>query len=435
MKKPKNLLNNLGLKILAVLFSALLWLVAVNINDPVESKTFRNMKVEMKNTGVLTDEGKTYQVLDETDEVSVTIRASRSVLEGISESDITATADFSELSFTNTVPIRLSVNRYVENQVQEVKGNIDSLKLEVEDLIERQLVIETQQVGEPADGYIVGKISITDGNAMKISGPESVVSRVSRAVVEADLDELTDNIIITEKIKLLDAEGKEITDNRITRSVTTANVSVTILLTKEIPVRLNTMGEPAEGYVAIGEAFCKPETITIAGKSGVVRDLSEISIPAEELDLTGATADVVKLVDVKSYLPEGVSLINNTEGFNGRLTVTAQIEALVDSSRRISADRIQIQNVPEGYRVAVAENAQITVRLRGLQADLSQVTTQDLTGVVDVAAWMRQNGQTELETGEAQMQASFILPEGITLSADVMIPMTVEKTEDEEQPN
>ena len=61
---------------MAVVFSILLWLVAVNINDPVERKIFRDVKVETTNTSVLTDENKLYQVLDDTDTVTVTVRAS-----------------------------------------------------------------------------------------------------------------------------------------------------------------------------------------------------------------------------------------------------------------------------------------------------------------------------------------------------------------------
>ena len=185
MKRTNKLWHNLGLKIMALVFSVLLWMVAVNINDPVERKVFRDVKVETTNTNVLTDENKLYKVLDDTDTVTVTVRASRSVLETINVSDITASADFSELSFTNTVPIRLSVNRYVDKQIESISGSIDSMKLEVEDKKEKQLVIEIVQSGEPAEGYIVGKITTTDGNAMKISGPESVVDTVKKAIVRS----------------------------------------------------------------------------------------------------------------------------------------------------------------------------------------------------------------------------------------------------------
>ena len=433
MKKTNKIWNNLGLKIMAVIFSILLWLVAVNINDPVERKVFRDVRVETRNTNLLTDENKLYKVLDDTDTVTVTVRASRSVLENINVSDITATADFSELSFTNTVPIRLSVNKYIDKQIEDISGSVDSMKLEVEDKKEKQFVIEIVQTGEPADGFIVGKVTTTDGNAMKISGPESVVEKVKKAVVEADVSDLTDSINITEKIRLLDAQGKEVTDSSITRSVNTSKVSITILETKTVPVSLSATGEPAAGYVATGEVSCAPETVTIAGKSSVVKDISEIVIPADELDLTGATADVTRLIDVRNYLPEGTSLTNtNGEEFNGKVAVTVKIEPLVDITREVAASRIQIQNVPEGYTVTLDEGSRVSLRLRGLQVNLDQVNMDNLVGSIDIAAWMQKTDQTELAEGSAEAEVTFTLPPGVTQTAPAKARLNIQKAAEAE---
>lgn len=427
MERTKKLLNNIGLKILAVAFSALLWLVAVNINDPVERKTFRDLKVELQNTGMLTQEGKTYQVLDETDTVTVTVRASRSVLEGISASDITATADFSELSFTNTVPIRLSVNKYIENQIQEISGSIDNMKLDVEDRIEKQFVIEIIQTGTPAEEYIVGKVTTTDGNAMKISGPESVISQVERAIVHADVNGLTDNINITEEIVLLNAEGEEIADSRITRSVTTANLSVTILRTRQIPVILSTVGEPDSDYRATGEIICAPNTVTIAGRSSAVMDVGEVVIPPEELDLTGATADVTKLIDIGSYLPESVSLTNLSEEFNGKVSVTVKVEPLVEVTEEIDKNRIQLLNVPEGYRASLDMTERVTVRLRGLQGNLDAMDRSELSGTVDLNGWAPGKEMAETLEERVRLEAALRIPEGVIQSTPVSVSVIIEK--------
>lgn len=365
MKKPNKIFNNIGLKILAVIFSVLLWLVSVNINDPVDTEVYRNIPVELENTSLLTEEGLTYQVLDDTDRVTVTVRASRSVLENINASDVTATADFSELSFTNTVPIRLSLSRAFGSQI-EISGNIDMVRLEVEERQEKQLVIEIDQVGTPADGYIVNSVLTTDGNALRISGPQSLVSQVDRAVVEANVEGLTESINITEPIRLYDADGNEITSSRITKSVSTSNVSISILQTKEIPVTASASGEPAAGYAATGEVTCAPDRITVAGRSSALASLEEIVIPAEELDLTGATEDVVELIDIRQYLPDGVSLTNTSEdGFNGRVAVTAGVEPLVDVTGQMDQSRIQILNVPDGYQVTLAPGEAVSIRLRG----------------------------------------------------------------------
>lgn len=414
MKKPNKIFNNIGLKILAVIFSVLLWLVSVNINDPVDTEVYRNIPVELENTSLLTEEGLTYQVLDDTDRVTVTVRASRSVLENINASDVTATADFSELSFTNTVPIRLSLSRAFGSQI-EISGNIDMVRLEVEERQEKQLVIEIDQVGTPADGYIVNSVLTTDGNALRISGPQSLVSQVDRAVVEANVEGLTESINITEPIRLYDADGNEITSSRITKSVSTSNVSISILQTKEIPVTASASGEPAAGYAATGEVTCAPDRITVAGRSSALASLEEIVIPAEELDLTGATEDVVELIDIRQYLPDGVSLTNTSEdGFNGRVAVTAGVEPLVDVTGQMDQSRIQILNVPDGYQVTLAPGEAVSIRLRGLQDNLDTVNVSRLSGSIDVAEWMQENNLSELTEGNVKMEVTVSLPDHVT---------------------
>ena len=414
MKKPSKIFNNIGLNILAVMFSALLWLISVNINDPVDTEVYRNIPVEMENTSLLTDEGMTYEVLDDTDRVTVTVRANRSVLENINASDVTATADFSELSFTNTVPIRLSISRSLGSQI-EVTGSIDMVRLEVEERQERQLVIEIDQIGTPADGYIVSSVLTTDGNALRISGPQSLVSQVDRAVVEANVEGLTESINISEPIRLYDADGNEITSSRITKSVSTSNVSISILQTKEIPVTASASGEPADGYAATGEVTCAPDRITVAGRNNALANLTEIVIPADEVDLTDATEDVVELIDIREYLPDGVSLTNTSgDDFNGRVAVTAKVEPLVDMTRQMNQSRILLQNVPDGYQVTLDSQEAVSIRLRGLQADLNAIDVSQLSGTIDVSDWMQENGLTELTEGEMEMEVAVALPDNVT---------------------
>ena len=432
MKKRDKILNNIGLKILAVVVSVLLWLISMSINDPVEEKTFRNLNVEMKNTQLLADEGKTWQVLDETDKVSVRVRAKRSVLGNISTADISVTADFADLSLTNAVPIEVSVNRYVSNQIQELDSNIDNVRLEVEDQIERQFVIDVVQHGEPAEGYIVSKITTTDGNAMRISGPKSIVSSVEQAVVDVEVTDLTDNINITERIHLLDASGNEINSSRITRSVTTSNISVTILAVKRVPLVFQTIGTPAEGYAATGEIDYAPASVMIAGRNPALSGVNEITVPAEELDLTGATESLVKLVDIRAYLPANIILANtDAEEFNGKAAVTVVVEELQEISVPVNKESVQFVNVPEGYVVKPEMAGRVPVRLLALQSDLDAFDEDSMVGVVDIAAWMEENEMTELQEGKIDVEVSLLLPESIELVNEVSFTAVIEKIEQE----
>lgn len=431
MKKKNRLTKNLGLKVLAVFFSFIMWIVAVNINDPVEKKIFRNVKVECQNTGILTDKGKVWQVIEDTDTVTVTVRASRSVLETINESDITAIADFTELSYTNTVPIKLSMNKYIDKRVEDLTSSIESVKLNVEDLKKKQLLIEVETSGKPADGYMAGGSTLTNGNSVRISGPESVVDQVTKAVVEVDLSGYSSNIDISLSIKLLDKEGKEIKDTGISKSVNSAQVFVPMLKVKQVPLKYSVQGETAEGYRLTGEISSAPDTVTIAGKSSVINEIEELQIPSGELDVTGAAENVTVLVDIRSYLPDGVVLAD--EDFNGKATVTVRIEPLIDAVKEVAAGRVQIANIPAGYTAVLASQNPLKLALRGLQGNLDQVNVEELTGYLDVTAALKNTGLDPAADGTYPAEVGFQLPEGVSQTAAVVVQITVTKIPDPDQ--
>ena len=60
MKRIKDIFtNNLGLKLLALVFSIALWIIVVNVDDPSQSKNF-TATVQVINAEVLANQGKYY---------------------------------------------------------------------------------------------------------------------------------------------------------------------------------------------------------------------------------------------------------------------------------------------------------------------------------------------------------------------------------------
>ena len=56
--------NNLGLKIVSILFAVILWWTVMNIDDPIDTKTFRT-EVQILHPEVITDNGYSYRIDDE----------------------------------------------------------------------------------------------------------------------------------------------------------------------------------------------------------------------------------------------------------------------------------------------------------------------------------------------------------------------------------
>ena len=298
----KKLTHNLGLKILAVLIAGLLWLIAININDPVSQQSY-NVSVQIVNMNTLTDNNKYVEVLEGSDSVRVTVRAARSVLNELTDKNISAVADVNKMTEGNYIPIELSCTK---NSVSDddLKGDKDYVHVSVENIKRRQLPISVDVQGTPAENYMLGATN-TAQNAVSISGPESIVDTVSTVSVDIDINNVNADVNISLPIHLYDTDGKEIIDKRITKNLDDVSTTATIWLIKSLPIEYGYAGVPADGYEVDGNLTSTISYISVAGKQSVLKNMQMIDIP-EAIDITGATRSIEEVIDIKKHLPDGV---------------------------------------------------------------------------------------------------------------------------------
>ena len=171
----KILKNNLGLKLLAFLFAFLLWLIVVNIDNPVMSKTFSGIPVIVEHSEILTEQKKTYQIVDDTQNVNVTISAKRRTLSKIKAEDIIVTADIKEMYLDSQIPLEAVVVGYEENY-ESIYTNPRNLQIRIEENVSKTSNITPMATGEVRDGFVLGNLQ-TDPETVTINGPESLVDR------------------------------------------------------------------------------------------------------------------------------------------------------------------------------------------------------------------------------------------------------------------
>jgi acyl carrier protein len=95
---------------------------------------------------------------------------------------------------------------------------------------------------------------------------------------------------------------------------------IEILEKKSVPIHYSVMGTPAAGYMATGEIDSTPALATIAASSNVLKNVSRIEIPAEELtpekeffkDLGLDSLDMVELM-ISLQRKFGIQLRQNEE--------------------------------------------------------------------------------------------------------------------------
>lgn len=436
-KAVRMITNNFGLKILAVVVSCGLWVVVDNINDPVEEQPFYNIPVEIINADMVTNEGKVYDVLDGTDTVNVTARGKRSVLQYISKEDIKAVADMAELTFMNTVGIKVSSTR--SNSELDFKTNIDSVKLSIENIDRQQIPINVFTSGEPADGYVVGGIKPSQ-NVVRVSGPESLIQQIDHIDAVANIDGYSSDIDTSVELKLYDKANNEIKNSSIKMNISTVNVTVTIYATKVVSLSFDISDQPADGYVVSGEPFSMPETVTIAGRSSVLDGISRIVVSDPALSVENRTENLTTVINVRKYLPTGVQFADSS--FSGNVSVTVGIEQLVTKELRIPAKNFAAGftpgKQPENLKVTLREvenQEYYTIHISGTKAAVDAVNAESVIGMVDMNMLLERLGLTEWVPGVYQGEITFyqgevLLPDNVTLQQPYHMTVVLEAIEE-----
>ncbi|MCM1134288.1 MAG: CdaR family protein [Clostridium sp.] len=423
------LTNNISLKLASVFCALVLWLVVNSVNDPTIPQPYYNIPVKLLNTNLITDSNQVYDVLENTDVISrVTVRAPRSVISKMTADNIIATADVSELSSLDTISIKLSTDASIKDIVS-ITGSIDTVKLKIENKRSKALALRATAVGEVEEGYIIGDIT-TDQNLVRISGPQSVIDQIARAAVEVDVSGMTSEILTNAEIKFYDANDEEVDISSATLNIKSVSVKVSIGQTSTVPINFSVSGEPGEGSIYTGEITGSGETVRIAGRASVIKNITSIEIPAEALDITDMTEDWQTEVDIRPYLPDNVSLADAGDAIR---TITVHIEQERRRRMEIRGERVRITNLPEGYDASISGlDESFIIEVKGLAKDVDPIQVSGISGTVDIEKWMQQRGTDVPEIGFYTVAVDFGLPEGVELARPVNVTLHISELEEEE---
>ncbi len=388
------ILHNWILKLASVVIAIVLWVVIYLATDPAATKRMYNVPVTFLNTEVITSQDKVYQVLENTDVIrTLTIDSTSSVINDLREGDINVEADFSKMKMDGTIELKVYSNRHNENITFTPSSK--ELKLLVEDRIDRYITLGAQVVGEPADGYLVAS-AVPDLNRITVSGAESIVNSISKAVAVVDVTDAKSDIFSYADIVLYDSEGKEIDKKQLSMSAKTVSTPVVIYATKTVPVRYEASGEAAEGFVITGEETSEVTELTIAGKESTLASITEIVVEGEALLVEGADTDVSLTIDLDDYLPSGT--IRADRQGNGQTQVTLHIAPIVEKEFTLRMGQVQITNIPDGYVADhVLRSAEYVVVVRGSEHLFEDFNASNIQATFDVEAWMEANKITKIE--------------------------------------
>ena len=410
--------KNWGLKIVSLIAAVVLWLAVVNLDNPEITKTF-TVPVNITGEELLEQIEKVYEVVGNTNLATIYVTGERSLVDSLYVSDFIATADLNQIidiqenGNQKLVPIEVSVRKNADKL--NITQKTSNLKISLEDLSSDQTYVAVDTFGTVAEGYAIGEVTVSP-NLVTISGPQSLVSKINRVVANVNVSGLYEDCTINVPLTLYDANGDVIESSQIKLSQTSVTASVQVLGTKEVPIRCETTGEPADGYVFEHLEYA-PETIVVKGAPALLNNIQEIVIPGDAISLEGARADVENSIDINPYLEAGISLVNSEEG---RIAVKAVIVALQSKTLELLMEDIQILNLPEKYEVTFG-NAKVLIPVRGRSEDMEELTVDQLSASVNVE---------DLEPGTHVVEVDITLDEKFEITRTTTIRLSIKEIEE-----
>ena len=423
----QKLTHNLNLKVLAVLFSVMIWIIVVNIDDPVKSVQFNDVPVQVINESALTDENLCYEIKEGFERVDVTMSGRRSVIEDISKDNVTVVADLNERTENDTVKLKVTTNKY-SGDIDSIKADNEFVELNIEELKKIQKVIQIETVGNPAEGYIEGDTDI-NLNRVRIEGPASIVDMVAYAKVQIDVEGATNNISASAPIVLYDTLGDRIDMSRLSMNIDTISVNQNILFTKTVPITCIPSGKPVDGYKANGKVELSPSMITIAGPRPVLDNITQIAIPSSAVNINDEDSTYKTIVNINGYLPSGVTA--SDRNFGGNVSVSVQIEKEISKKYSVYLNKISMEGLDSNMTAEVTDNTlsasgnKVEIEVFGLPDELDGLSSSDFDLSVDFDKYKDEKKITAMKAGTYDLPLQIDMPSGLRTESNLRVRVKV----------
>lgn len=413
MKKRK-ITDNIPLKIMSVAVAVVVWLIVVNIDNPVGTNYYTLTNVELINKEYVESSdtiGKMCMPEEKQDSIRIAITTNKKIRDKIKVSDITATADLQQAVSldTNPVMVPITVTCSVPGITpNDIKVTPQNLSVNLDEKETQEFVVNVSRSDtKPGKDYEVGSLT-ANPEKVRITGPKSLVNKIDKVNATISLDGNTQDFTQDVNLTIIDKNQEALSDSEMNslRIENNAKVSVTARLWKirqGVGISAGYVGSPASGY-QVGTVTTVPDTISVAGSTEGLETLTQndntITIPADSIDISGESRDVERKISLKDLLPDNVKLTSDSSE-----DVWVTVSILPEGSREftLSTKDIEVKNKPDDLQVTF-ETAQIEIRIKSDTEDLDDLNTE-----TDIKASIDLKGKEE---GNYKVPVALNLPDG-----------------------
>lgn len=360
-------------QLVCLLLSLGLWIYVTNIENPIKSYELSRVPVEIKNADSLKDAGLALSPNQEF-YVNLKIEGNSQDLFSVDKSDFTISVDLNEFVLKNGEN-KITVN--IENSPSTVKiKNSNGLTITI-----KTEAYSTKEVPVKSKINVISKSSyyvatpIFSPETIIVSGPESLVNKVTKVVAEGEESNAVKTIVKNYIVTPVDENDKEVTGVELSQKW--AEATIEINQGKTVPIKINTTGTLSSG-LRLKSISSTTTEIGITGPESALNSINEIGTETINLSEIKDSTNI----DVALGIPDGI-LIHNGEN---SITVSIVVEKVQTKEFTIDYSMIGQQ---EGINI-VPDNNKVTITVSGFEDVLNTLTEANFTAELDVSEYIEE---------------------------------------------
>jgi YbbR domain-containing protein len=232
MERMKNKVISI---LVAVALAFVFWLYVVTVVSPESSETYYNIPVALQNETILSERG--LMITSDDPSVDLRLRGNRTDLIELNSGNITVIANVASIETPGTHKLNYSVS-YPGNisGISVAKSDPAMIELKVEPKVKKNVpVVLDYGESKVPDGLIADKENVElDFQNIEISGPQSVVDKITKALIKIDLNKQSQTLVGKFDYLLCDDNNTPIDAKLVTTNAEAVNLTLKVHRVKEI---------------------------------------------------------------------------------------------------------------------------------------------------------------------------------------------------------
>lgn len=379
--------------ILSVIFAVVIWFAVSiqafpNVYDHIDG-----VKVTAEPTTFMQQQN--LMITDYSKEVSIQLHGKRYIIGTLEASDFTASLDLSGINSPGIHTVNVELNKVTASDDYEIVSDGLTASVTVEHIISKDIPLEvlTSNLSIGEDLQIqTGDIDISSAT-VKVSGEQSLVNSVARAVIEPQSAEtLTETTKLPGKVSLYDSSGTKIDDPKLEYDATNYSLTIPLYRVKTLPLNVSII-YPSNFDSDSLKYTLYPTEITIAAPANDLSINNLEKIDVGEIDLTDITSR-----DLQVGLKLPITLSEGYKNLSNASVAQISFQNVDDYGKRdlsVSTEKFSFLNGDNNYEYNFVTNL-ITITAVGPSSILYNLTADDIIGTVNMLGTQSEEGVKNL---------------------------------------